>query len=143
MERRLQGTHLLANNDRVEVRAVTVLAQPVGAFLDYVARCSEEDLARAQQGRVLVIDAGFYSLDWTLIEAGRVRDSSSGTSTLAMSALLERAEKHLRGMLGRHDDGPNLMVGPLDPVQQLAYERLREVMQAHMVELEPATFSAP
>ena len=97
LQRRLQGTHLLANNDRVEVRTVTVLAQPVGAFLDYVARCSEEDLARAQQGRVLVIDAGFYSLDWTLIEAGRVRDSSSGTSTLAMSALLERAEKHLRG----------------------------------------------
>lgn len=42
---------------------------------------------------MLVIDPGFYSLDWVLVSNGEVQRQSSGTSVKASSVLLEQAAK--------------------------------------------------
>ena len=49
--------------------------------------------AAAQGVRVVVIDPGFFSVDWVALEAGEIRYSSSGTSLQAMSVLLETIDK--------------------------------------------------
>jgi hypothetical protein len=37
----------------------------------------------------------------------------------------------LHDLQGRHDDGPDLLQGPLAPVEQAAFERLSAVLDAH------------
>ncbi len=51
------------------------------------------DLGLIEEGRVVVIDPGFISVDWVALEAGEIRYFSSGTSLQAMSVLLETIDK--------------------------------------------------
>jgi plasmid segregation protein ParM len=91
LRRALLGEHASARG-RCTVAEVRVVPQPVGAFVDLL--CSVEDaptLARIEEGTVLVLDAGYYSIDWAVIVAGELRRGASGTSLEAMSVLLERA----------------------------------------------------
>ena len=68
------------------------MPQPVGAFVDLLwSDLDTETLARIEQGSVLVLDAGYYSVDWALVVAGELRRGASGTSLEAMSVLLERS----------------------------------------------------
>lgn len=91
LARRLQGTHHIAENASVHVREVTVIPQPVGCYLDVaVASQREEEMADAE---VLVIDPGFFSVDWVLISGNDVQYPWSGTSTQATSMLLEEAAR--------------------------------------------------
>jgi plasmid segregation protein ParM len=42
---------------------------------------------------VLVIDPGFYSVDWVILDGGAIRHSGSGSSLDAMSVLLQETSK--------------------------------------------------
>ena len=69
-----------------------IVPQPVGAFIDLLwADPGADTLARIEDGTVLMLDAGFYSVDWAVVVAGELRRGASGTSLEAMSVLLERA----------------------------------------------------
>jgi plasmid segregation protein ParM len=95
LRRVLLGEHHTPNG-RVVVADVHIVPQPVGAFVDLL--CSGADaelLARLEEGTVLVLDAGYYSVDWALIVAGELRRGASGTSLEAMSVLIERAAARL------------------------------------------------
>jgi plasmid segregation protein ParM len=95
LQRLIVGAHPTATAP-IEVAAVRVIAQPVGAFVDLLWSATDPDLlARIETGTVLVLDAGFYSFDWALIVAGDLRKSASGTSLEAMSVLIDGAARLL------------------------------------------------
>jgi len=94
----LAGTHLINGDTTVEVARVTVMPQPAGAYMDYINHAHDLDVVI--QGRILIIDIGFYSVDWVTIEAGEIRMVSSGSSVNAMSMLLGAADQMLHEQLG-------------------------------------------
>ena len=92
LQARLTGTHGVTPKRQVDVAEVQVLPQPAGAYLDFQA--AEPDAVA--QSRVLVVDAGFFSVDWVLFDEGAMRAANSGTSTAAMSVVLEGAADLIR-----------------------------------------------
>ena len=88
---RLKGAHQVTPKRSITVHDVKVLPQPAGAYMDLVQ--TGGDLGLIEEGRVVVIDPGFFSVDWVALEAGEIRYSSSGTSLQAMSVLLETIDK--------------------------------------------------
>jgi plasmid segregation protein ParM len=89
----LAGDHQVTEKRKITVKKVSVLPQPVGAWLDYVTNQATDAELPLLSSRVLVIDPGFFSFDWTVIEDGEMRSAYSGTSTAAMSATLEEANR--------------------------------------------------
>ena len=85
----LRGTHTVSGGREVVVSDVSVIPQPVGSYMSIVS--TFEDAELLEEGRVLVIDPGYFSVDWLTIEAMEARMASSGTSLKAMSKLLEQA----------------------------------------------------
>jgi plasmid segregation protein ParM len=83
----LVGAHQVTEDRQVHVKAVDVLAQPAGAYLDMVERKKGDELLK--HGRTLVIDPGFFSFDWVLIDDGELRSANSNSSPSAMSLLIE------------------------------------------------------
>ncbi|MGX8249714.1 ParM/StbA family protein, partial [Escherichia coli] len=74
----------------VTVKSVVVVPQPAGAYMDIVSSTKDEGLLEVlREGKTVVIDPGFFSVDWVALEEGEVRYHSSGTSLKAMSVLLK------------------------------------------------------
>ncbi|MBS1211421.1 MAG: rod shape determination protein [Proteobacteria bacterium] len=88
---RLTGCHRVTPKRDVRVAEVKVIPQPIGGYLDVL--WSGTNGVVLEEGRVLVIDPGFFSVDWVVIEAGDLRKTSSGTSLEAMSVLLDHASR--------------------------------------------------
>jgi len=88
IEQMMTGTHQVTPKRSVTVDKVRVIPQPVGGFLD----CVENDNGATDFGeaRVLVIDPGFFSVDWVVIADSQLSRPSSGTSLEASSVLLEQ-----------------------------------------------------
>jgi plasmid segregation protein ParM len=99
----LTGTHQVTSKRQVTVKAVDILPQPAGAYLDMIE--STDIAEELEQARTLVIDPGFFSVDWVLIDGGELRSANSGSSASAMSLLLEAADDLIQqdhgGRLGR------------------------------------------
>lgn len=90
LKRRLEGEHQITLKRSVTVKSVVVVPQPAGAYMDIVNSAKDEGLLELlQEGKTIVIDPGFFSVDWVALEGGEVRYQSSGTSLKAMSVLLE------------------------------------------------------
>lgn len=86
----LKGTHQVTTQRAITVKEVRVVAQPAGAYLDCVmSQDDEETLEIFENGRAIVIDPGFYSVDWVVVQNGEIYHRSSGTSLKAMSRLLD------------------------------------------------------
>ncbi len=86
---RLVGEHQITPKRTVTVKEVKVVPQPSGAFMDVVNSSTDPILLdMISEGRTLVVDPGFFSVDWVLFNEGEVRQNSSGTSLKAMSMLL-------------------------------------------------------
>lgn len=85
----MQGTHQVTPKRAVTVENVKVVPQPIGGLLDYIA---QED-ADIEDARVLVIDPGFFSVDWVVIAHKDLHRQSSGTSLNASSVVLEEASR--------------------------------------------------
>lgn len=84
---RLKGTHAVTSKVSVQVHDVVVLPQPVGAYMNLLSYTDDIDLM--EEGRVVVVDPGFYSVDWVAMQGRALRKESSGTSVQAMSRVLE------------------------------------------------------
>lgn len=56
--------------------------------------------AEFEDSRVLVVDPGFFSVDWVLISNGELRRQSCGTSLEASSVILDEAAKQLANDFG-------------------------------------------
>ena len=95
LETKFVGTHQITPKRSVNVKRVKVLAQPVGGLLDYIDQQDESKTGFLvdDDARVLVVDPGFFSLDWVLVSNGQLQRQSSGTSLKASSVLLEQAAR--------------------------------------------------
>ncbi len=91
LAQKLTGRHRITPKREAEVSTVRVVPQPIGGYLDLL--WSGQAGTVMEEGRVLVIDPGFFSVDWVLIEEGDIRRASSGTSLEAMSVLLDKASR--------------------------------------------------
>jgi len=90
----LEGEHSITPKRTVAVNSVVVVPQPAGAYMDTVSSTKDEALLEVvQRGRTVVIDPGFFSVDWVALEEGEVRYHSSGTSLKAMSVLLQEMDR--------------------------------------------------
>jgi len=87
LKERLHGTHFVGDA-AVTVERVFVLPQPVGAFF---AASEESKLEGVQSRRFLVVDPGYFSTDYVVVDSGSVRAKSSGSSVKATSRVLENA----------------------------------------------------
>lgn len=97
--RRLQGTHYVNTEVRnVTVDTVVVFPQPIGGF-------SHQQQVNGKIGKdrdklLLVIDVGYFSVDWVLLRGSNVQQSSSGSSTHATSRILELASQQISEAAG-------------------------------------------
>jgi len=82
---------------RIEVGEVQILAQPIGTFVDtlWSGSADLDQVERMVGSTVVVLDVGFYSVDWAVIVQNAVRRDASGTSLDAMSVLIEGAAKRI------------------------------------------------
>lgn len=91
---RLTGVHEIAPGKRIVVDKVTVIAQPAGAYMDFVSQTTDLDII--EEGRVLIIDPGFFSVDWVTVVEGKLRQGASGSSFKAMSVLLDEVSRLIK-----------------------------------------------
>lgn len=92
---RLKGPHRVTRKRDVIVGDVRVIPQPVGGLLDYIDQRNVD----LDDARVLIIDPGFFSLDWLVLYRGAVQRHASGTSLNASSVMLSTAAELI------HKDG--------------------------------------
>jgi plasmid segregation protein ParM len=85
----MRGEHQITPRRKITVGEVKVVPQPVGGFVDYV--WGLPDATEIEDSRVLVVDPGFFSVDWVLISNGELRRQSCGTSLEASSVILDEA----------------------------------------------------
>lgn len=102
LQERLTGTHSVAPGVEVEVKKVKVIPQPLGAYIDFIQSVDNPEIVK--RSRVLVIDPGFFSVDYCAIDKGAFDRSTAGSSQEAMSAMLEEAEKQMMRDFGRPID---------------------------------------
>ncbi|MDP1613776.1 MAG: PRTRC system protein D [Sulfuritalea sp.] len=95
LEKRLIGNHAIPSprskgddaKDRiVHVEHVRVLAQPIGAFFDYSMQ--EGRFQKMRQEMNLVIDPGYFTLDWVVAQGVKIITARSGAHSGGMSAVL-------------------------------------------------------
>ncbi|WP_427501704.1 hypothetical protein ACQE3E_23815 (plasmid) [Methylomonas sp. MED-D] len=95
----LTGVHQVTPKRQMSVARVQVIPQPVGAFVEQLFSTQDQ---RLNAGRVLVIDPGFFSVDWVLLNEGEIVTASSGTSLEAMSVLLDKTSELICQDYGGH-----------------------------------------
>ena len=87
LQKKLQGTHRLPENKSVAIDQVQVMAQPIGGMIDYAFSVdSPEDL---KDQTTLVIDPGFYTLDWVVAKGLKFFPNLSGNCPGGMHAILQ------------------------------------------------------
>lgn len=84
----LEGTHQITPKVAVTVDRVTVVPQPFGAFMDCVSRLQAND--PVFESTVLVVDPGFYSVDWVVIDKGQFKRDRSDSDMRASSVVIDR-----------------------------------------------------
>ncbi len=89
----LVGEHQVAKKRVITVDNAIVVAQPTGAYMDYYA--SAEDPEGVENSNVLIVDPGFFSVDWVLVSHGAIMEKSRESSKAAVSVILEDAVKLL------------------------------------------------
>jgi plasmid segregation protein ParM len=91
----LKGEHKITPKRTVEVKNVTVVPQPIGGYMT-----AFKERPEIEQMRVLILDPGFFSVDWVVIRDGAVEPGTMGTSLKAMSVLLEEASSLIQSEHG-------------------------------------------
>lgn len=89
----LRGAHKINAKRTVQIDDVVVLPQPVGAYMHLLSVSSAEMMETMDEGRVIVLDPGYFSVDWVAMQGRSLRKGSSGTSQKAMSRVLEETSR--------------------------------------------------
>lgn len=99
---RLAGTYHPTRELTVRVSNVYVTAQPNGGFWDASYQLRDPRFQRAiTEGRVLVLDPGYFSLDWALFDHGYLSRPASGSNNLAMHRLYMHVQRRFQS---RYDE---------------------------------------
>jgi plasmid segregation protein ParM len=87
------GIHRVSAKRSIEVKSVVVVAQPIGTLTDIY--CSSEHSDVVEESVSLIIDPGFFSVDWVLFDHKELVSKSSSSSVKAMSVLLEACNEEI------------------------------------------------
>ena len=87
MKNILIGEHRLQSKT-ITVKDVWILPQPVGGYVDFYI--NSPDRAQVGKGYSLIIDVGFYTLDWIVVSGMQMLDERSGSAPVGMSHILEK-----------------------------------------------------
>lgn len=94
LKKQLTGIHQISPGHAVEVRDVSIVPQPIGAYsAAYEEFPEHRDLLA--EGVVLCVDPGFFSTDTTLLAHARVQKEGTDGSELATSKLFEAASQYV------------------------------------------------
>ncbi|WP_106894211.1 ParM/StbA family protein [Ahniella affigens] len=100
--KRLTGKHPVRGGRTVTVERVSVVPQPMGAVFLVLGSAGSGRMDRELVSRIagqatctLSIDPGFYSTDYVVVKNRGIRDRSAGTSTVAISAVLDETGKRI------------------------------------------------
>ncbi len=85
---RLLGSHDVAPGKTVTIKNAEIIPQPLGSYFAALAEFSELGDALTNT-TTLVLDPGFFSFDYALIDRGNLELSACGSNTFAVSSLLE------------------------------------------------------
>lgn len=85
----MMGQIEVAKGYTVTVKDVNVIPQPVGAYMEMIKEW--EGPKTLLHGNIVVIDPGYFSVDWLSIKHNRVQWDASGTNLAAMSQILTEA----------------------------------------------------
>lgn len=93
LKARMVGTHQISAKRSIEVKSVEVVAQPIGTLTEIY--CGGEHAEMVEESVVLIIDPGFFSVDWVLFDHRELVATSSNSSLKAMSVLLEACNEEI------------------------------------------------
>lgn len=85
----MKGEHQVTPKKKIIVKDVKIVPQPLGGFVDYLYQLG--DPSQVEDASILVVDPGFFSVDWVLLINGEFKRASSGTSLDATSVILDEA----------------------------------------------------
>jgi plasmid segregation protein ParM len=83
---------------RSEVSNCRVIPQPIGAFFDYATKTRTYDRMRSQMN--LLIDIGYYTLDWLVADGVKMVNARSGAHNGGMSAVLRSMAEAIGSEIG-------------------------------------------
>lgn len=89
----MKGAHQVTPKRCIEVKSVVVVAQPIGTLTDIY--CSSEHADVVEESVSLIIDPGFFSVDWVLFDHKELVAQSSSSSVKAMSVLLQACNEEI------------------------------------------------
>jgi plasmid segregation protein ParM len=93
LQSKMVGVHHPSSERTVTVKAVKVMQQAIGAYVD--AAYTDADVHRLRDAHTLVFDAGFYSVDYVLLYRTAIFDGQSSSSMSATSEILDEAAKKM------------------------------------------------
>jgi len=88
---KFSGTLQLTPNVEVTVKKVTCLPQPAGTVGNIEAVGADELYELMEEGKTIVVDPGFFSVDWIMMVSGEYQKSTTDSSLQAVSRVLELA----------------------------------------------------
>lgn len=88
LKQKLEGLQNVANGETVHVRRTLVLAQPLGGFIHY--SLTRGLYSQFRQQRNLIVDVGFFTLDWILAKGIQPIPKRCGSFAGGMHSVLRR-----------------------------------------------------
>lgn len=140
LEERLTGVHAYPDGSEVRVKKTWVIPQPVGGFLNYCLENQAYNALRASN--CLVIDVGFYTVDWLVCRGLKVIDERSGSVPGGMSKLLETLALVLTQELGEPFEDINRLDIALNQQSQLDWYGQKFDFSHLLPKVEPVINSA-
>lgn len=94
--KRMTGTHRITPKREVTVKRVEVVAQPIGTLTEIYCNADATEVAEVIEESVsIIIDPGFFSVDWVLFDHRELVVNSSSSSLKAMSVVLEACNEEI------------------------------------------------
>jgi len=95
----MQGGHQITDAVSVNVKKIMTVGQPMGAYYDCAVNMAHD--YPLNELRVLVLDIGFFSSDWSVITKHCMQGAWSGSSMQATSTILEKTCSLLQKDFGK------------------------------------------
>jgi plasmid segregation protein ParM len=93
LERRLRGEHDVGDGRRVVVDRVKVVAQPLGALVQFGA--AQRRLAQIKLERTLIVDSGSRTFDWLVTQGLRVVEGRSHSVNRGMHDVVRKLAERI------------------------------------------------
>jgi len=94
----LTGEHTVTAKRSIEVEKVSIVPQPIGGYVT-----AHRKMPEIENMDILVIDPGFYSVDWVVLRQAKFQRETLGSSMRAMSVLIEQASNLIFTDYGGHE----------------------------------------